>query len=55
LCHCTLLLRPAPLQVNGRRNEHFMLDLSQAVQQGTIPQGACMQDPPEQATTGRRR
>jgi len=32
------------LGVNGRRNERFMLDLSKAVQAGSIPQGVCIED-----------
>lgn len=34
------------LGVNGRRNEQFMLQLSQAVQQGHIPQGTCVDEQP---------
>lgn len=49
-----LRLGMSDVGVNGRRNEAFMLALSRAVQQGQIPEGACVPDD-RGGAAGRRR
>lgn len=39
-----LRLGRSDLGVNARRNERFLVELSQAVQAGLIPQGVCLPD-----------